>query len=83
MKNYAELLRTPGVARLLCAQLLARFPGGMLSLGLLIHIEGIFHSYGAAGLVLASLSVGQAVAGPLTSDQPGNARVAPSPFTAR
>jgi len=60
-------MRIPGVARLLCAQLLARFPGGMLSLGLLIHIEGIFHSYGIAGLVLASLSVGQAIAGPLTS----------------
>jgi MFS family permease len=67
VKSYAELMRTPGVARLLTAQLLARFPGGMLSLGLLIHIEGIFHSYGAAGLVLASLSVGQAIAGPLTS----------------
>lgn len=67
MKSYAELMRIPGVARLLCAQLLARFPGGMLSLGLLIHIEGIFHSYGIAGLVLASLSVGQAIAGPLTS----------------
>ena len=67
MKSYAELMRLPGVARLLCAQLLARFPGGMLSLGLLIHIEGLFHSYGAAGLVLASLSVGQAISGPLTS----------------
>jgi MFS family permease len=60
-------MRMPGVARLLFAQLLARFPGGMLSLGLLIHIEGIFHSYGVAGLVLASLSVGQAISGPLTS----------------
>lgn len=66
MKTYAELLRIPGVARLLFAQLVARFPGGMLSLGLLIHVEGIFHSYGIAGLVLASLSVGQAVSGPLT-----------------
>lgn len=77
MKNYAELMRTPGVARLLFAQLLARFPGGMLSLGLLIHIEGIFHSYGAAGLVLASLSVGQAVAGPLTSRWMGIWRMRP------
>lgn len=66
MKSYAELLRIPGVSRLLFAQLVARFPGGMLSLGLLIHVEGIFHSYGIAGLVLASLSVGQAVSGPLT-----------------
>jgi Arabinose efflux permease len=67
----------PGVARLLTAQLLARFPGGMLSLGLLIHVEGIFHSYGAAGLVLASLSVGQAVAGPLTSRWMGVWRMRP------
>lgn len=65
MKTYAELLRTPGVARVLAAQLAARFPGGMLSIGLLIHIEGIFHSYGAAGVVLAALSVGQAISGPL------------------
>jgi MFS family permease len=77
VKSYAELLRTPGVARLLCAQLVARFPGGMLSLGLLIHIESLFHSYGAAGLVLASLSVGQAVAGPLTSRWMGAWRMRP------
>jgi MFS family permease len=77
VKTYGELLRTPGVARLLFAQLVARFPGGMLSLGLLIHIEGIFHSYGAAGLVLASLSIGQAVAGPLTSRWMGIWRMRP------
>ena len=77
MKTYGELLRTPGVARLLFAQLVARFPGGMLSLGLLIHIEGIFHSYGAAGLVLASLRIGQAVAGPLTSRWMGIWRMRP------
>ena len=39
----------------------------MISLGFLLHIEGIFDSYGAAGLVLAATSVGQAVSGPLTS----------------
>ena len=49
------------------AQLIARFPGGMLSLAFLIHIEQIYHSYGAAGLVLAATSAGQAIAGPLTS----------------
>jgi MFS family permease len=64
---YLSLLRTPGVARIIAAQLVARFPGGMLSLGFLIHIEHIFHSYGAAGLVLAATSVGQAVSGPVTS----------------
>lgn len=64
---YMSLLRTPGVARIIGAQLVARFPGGMLSLGLLIHIEHIFHSYLAAGLVLAALSIGQAISGPITS----------------
>ena len=39
----------------------------MISLAFLIHIERIFDSYGAAGLVLAATSVGQAIAGPLTS----------------
>lgn len=64
---YLDLLRTRGVARIISAQLLARFPGGMLSLGFLIHIEQLFHSYGAAGLVLGATSVGQAVSGPVTS----------------
>jgi len=64
---YLDLLRTRGVARIISAQLLARFPGGMLSLGFLIHIEHIFHSYGAAGLVLGATSVGQAISGPVTS----------------
>jgi MFS family permease len=67
MKSYADLLRTPGVGRIIAAQLLARFPSGMLSLAFLLHIEQVHNSYGAAGLVLAATSVGQAVAGPLTS----------------
>ena len=51
----------------MASQILARFPSGMITLGLLIHVEGMFHSYGAAGLVLAATSVGQGVAGPITS----------------
>ncbi|WP_251856528.1 MFS transporter [Herbiconiux sp. L3-i23] len=67
MSSYVSLLRTPGVGRIMSAQLLARFPSGMLSLGFLLHIERTTGSYGAAGLVLAALSIGQAVSGPLTS----------------
>ena len=67
MSSYGELLRTPGVSRIMAAQLTARFPSGMLSLGLLLHIEQTTGSYGAAGLVLAALSVGQAISGPTTS----------------
>lgn len=65
--GYRELLRTPGVGRIIAAQLLARFPSGMASLAILLHVEHTTGSYGAAGLVLAATSVGQAVAGPVTS----------------
>lgn len=58
-------MRQRGVARVLVSQLVARFPSGMISLGLLIHIESIFGSYGSAGLVLGASSIGQAVSGPV------------------
>lgn len=67
MSAYSSLLKTSGVARIIAAQLVARFPFGMLSLAFLLHIEQVTGSYAAAGLVLAAASVGQAAAGPLTS----------------
>lgn len=67
MAGYRDLVRTPGVARIIAAQLTARFPNGMMSLAVLLHIEQVTGSYGAAGLVLAATSIGQAVAGPVTS----------------
>ncbi|UFS59744.1 MFS transporter [Subtercola endophyticus] len=67
MNSYSSLLKTRGVGRIMAAQLLARFPFGMLSLAFLLHIERVHDSYGSAGLVLAALSIGQAIAGPLTS----------------
>lgn len=67
MAGYRELLRTPGVGRIIAAQLTARFPNGMTSLAILLHVEQMTGSYGAAGLVLAAASVGQATAGPVTS----------------
>lgn len=67
MAGYIEILRTPGVARIIAAQLTARLPAGMLSLSVLLHVERVHGSYAAAGLVLATMSIGQAVSGPLTS----------------
>jgi MFS family permease len=67
VSSYLSLLKTPGVARVIGAQLTARFPFGMLSLAFLIHLERVYDSYGAAGLVLGAMSIGQAIAGPLTS----------------
>jgi MFS family permease len=74
---YSELLGAPGVARIIVAQLVARLPSGMLSLALLVHIERVHHTYGAAGLVLAGASIGQAVAGPLTSRLMGRVGMRP------
>lgn len=51
----------------MAAQLTARFPNGMTSLAILLHIQYVTGSYGAAGLVLGATSVGQAIAGPVTS----------------
>ena len=67
MSTYGSLLKTPGVARIIAAQLTARLPNGMLSLAYLLRVQYVTHSYGEAGLVLAATSVGQAIAGPLTS----------------
>jgi MFS family permease len=67
VSSYSSLVKTSGVARIIAAQLTARFPFGMLSLAFLLHIERIHHTYGAAGLVLGAMCVGQAIAGPLTS----------------
>ncbi|KJL28773.1 Major Facilitator Superfamily protein [Microbacterium oxydans] len=57
---------------MIAAQLTARFPNGMSSLAILLHVEQQTGSYGSAGLVLAATSVGQAVAGPVTSRWMGN-----------
>lgn len=67
MGMYRELGKNPGVFRVLVSQLTARFPFGMLSIILLLHIQLGYGDYTSAGIVLAAQSVGQALAGPLTS----------------
>lgn len=67
MGIYRDLGRNPGVFRVLFSQLTARFPHGMLSIILLLHLQHQYGEYTAAGIVLAAVSVGQAAAGPLTS----------------
>lgn len=67
MSAYSTLLKIPGVGRIIAAQLTARLPSGMLSLAFLMHVEQVTGRYADAGLVLAATSIGQAVAGPLTS----------------
>ncbi|WP_139650967.1 MFS transporter [Tessaracoccus massiliensis] len=52
------------MALILVAQLAARFPAGMYTLGILMHVERQQGTYTAAGLVLAAFSAGMAIAGP-------------------
>ncbi|MFT4232385.1 MAG: MFS transporter [Leucobacter sp.] len=67
MGMYRELGRNPGVFRVLISQLTARFPFGMLSIVLLLHVQLSYGDYTSAGAVLAAESVGQAISGPLSS----------------
>lgn len=67
MRKYLELLRVPGILRVTASQLVARFPLGMLSLAILLHVEESVGSYAVAGAVVACVSIGEAVTVPLTS----------------
>nr|WP_283810121.1 MFS transporter [Leifsonia sp. C5G2] len=51
--------------------MVARFPLGMLSLAVLLHVRQATGSYALAGLVVACVSVGEAVAIPLVSRSVG------------
>ena len=48
MRDFAELLRTPGLARVMASQLAARLPAGMFSLGMLMHVERVQCNYTSA-----------------------------------
>lgn len=67
MGIYRELGRNPGIFRVLVSQLTARFPFGMLSIIMLLHVQLAYGDYTSAGAVLAAASVGQAISGPLSS----------------
>lgn len=77
MGIYRELGRNPGVFRVLISQLTARFPFGMLSIILLLHIQLAYGDYTSAGIVLATQSVGQAISGPVSSRLMGRVGMRP------
>lgn len=67
MGSYLRLLRTPGVFRVTASQLFARLPLGMLSLAILMHVSETTGSYGHAGLVVACVSLAEAIAMPVSA----------------
>jgi MFS family permease len=67
VRDYLELIRLPGVVKVTASQLFARLPIGMLSLAILMQVQARSGSYAVAGTVVAGVSVGQAIAMPLTA----------------
>lgn len=76
MRAYRDVVRTPGVLNVTASQLFARLPLGMLNLAILLHVQSRTGSYALAGAAVACVSVGEAVAMPVTARVAGRAMVA-------
>ncbi|WP_308161591.1 MFS transporter [Mycolicibacterium goodii] len=66
------------MANVTASQLFARLPLGMLSLAILLHVQQLSGSYAQAGAVVAAVSVGEAVAMPITARLAGRVGVVPT-----
>lgn len=64
MGTYIDLLRQPGVARVMGSQLLARSAYGMVSLGFIMFFVEKYNSYAIAGLALGAQTIGVGVSSP-------------------
>ena len=75
---WGELLRGPGVRRLVAAGLVARLPMGMNALGVVLLIRDAGESYAGAGVVAAATALASAVGTPVLGrliDRVGQTRV--------
>ncbi len=78
VRAYGQVLRLPGARSFVAAGILARFPRATLSLGIILLVSATTGSFASAGLVVAPLVGGMAIAAPLWSsrmDRFGQARV--------
>lgn len=76
--RYAAILRTPHVAPLLLASMLARLPFGIYALAVVLYLAQTRGSYAVAGLVDGAFGLGAAIGAPLQSrviDRLGQGRV--------
>ena len=65
MRNYLNLLKAPGITKVLLAQLLARFSFGMQTIAFVIHLQVTFHNYTIPGIAIGMATVGSAISSPL------------------
>lgn len=64
MKTYLDLLKTPGVLRLMSSALLGRFQYGLMSVGFLLFFYDKYHSYAVASVALGAETIGVGISGP-------------------
>jgi MFS family permease len=67
MRQYLQILRTPHVARLFAASLLARLPMGINGLAVVLLVKAEVGSFGAAGAAAGALALGSGLCAPLTA----------------
>src|ERR671913_490427 len=65
--RYAAILRTPHVAPLLLASMLARLPFGLYALAVVLYLAEARDSYAVAGLVDGAFGLGAAIGVPVQS----------------
>lgn len=70
--GYRELFKSPGFVRVVGAQLFARFPFGMMSLALVMHVQHIYGNYTTAGLALGAETIGASLSNPLLGRMMGS-----------
>ena len=76
--RYVAILRTPHVAPLLLASMLARLPFGLYALAVVLYLAEARDSYAVAGLVDGAFGIGAAIGVPVQSrmiDRFGQRRV--------
>jgi predicted MFS family arabinose efflux permease len=64
MKLYLDLLRLPGVVRLMSSALVGRFQYGLMSVSFLLFFYDKYGSYAIASLALGAETIGVGISGP-------------------
>jgi MFS family permease len=65
LAGYRRVLSTPHVLPLVGSSVLARMPGGMAAVALILYVHATSGSFGAAGIVAGAFTVGLGITGPL------------------
>jgi MFS family permease len=65
LAGYRRVLTAPRVLPIVSTSLLARLPGGMAAVSLILYVHGTSGSFASAGIVAGALTIGFGITGPL------------------